>query len=76
MAALTTAGKIYTLPKQTGAPVADFMQRLTVRYTCATFWVAHLAETIPGVLLLVYSLSSFSMPQQLAHNLVVKQQQK
>ena len=33
VAALTTAGKIYTLPKQTGVPVANFMQRLTVRCT-------------------------------------------
>lgn len=30
VAAITTAGKIYTLPKQTGAPVTQFMRRLTV----------------------------------------------
>ena len=30
VAAMTTAGKIYSLPKQTGAPVTQFMKRLTV----------------------------------------------
>lgn len=51
VAALTTAGKIYTLPKQTGAPVGDFMKRLNVSvitHPCSTAWEAHLAVHTPG----------------------------
>ena len=36
VAALTTAGKIYRLPKQAGGPVQDFMRRLTVRKLVST----------------------------------------
>ena len=61
VAALTNAGKIYTLPKQTGAPVADFMKRLTVRYfthTCSSLGSSAHGVCSCCILLLACHLSS------------------
>ena len=82
VAALTTAGKIYTLPKQTGAPVADYMKRLTVRcftHPCNCLGSSPYPPYPPGVFL-VHALACMYPyisvhPQQLAHHLVQNEQQ-
>lgn len=74
VAALTTAGKIYTLPKQTGTPVTVFMQRLSVRHFSRAY--VHVGssacETCPlGLFVFEYGFLHLPMPQQLVSSSAV-----